>query len=137
MKIIDNSLEFDEKHEQRRIKFANYLRTKNDYHLRAIAQAFQRLDKELESSFQDTIFLDKDYTAMLHKELRKHKLEGYVIHGRQISAAQARIVYEIVFDGKYGGLDGKGKRSSGLALFEQIPEEKRKNLEIITAEDKF
>lgn len=137
MKIIDNSLEFDEKHEQKRIKFANYLRTKNDYHLRAIAQAFRSLDDELESAFQDTIFQYKDYTVMLHRELEKHELEGYVIHGRQISAAQARVIYEMVFEGKYGGLDGKDKTSQGLALFEPTSKENINELEKISEKDLF
>lgn len=137
MKIIDNSLEFDEKHEQKRIKFANHLRTKNDYHLRTIAQAFRSLDDKLESSFQDTIFQYKDYTAMLHRELKKHKLEGYVIHGKQISAAQARVIYEMIFEGKYGGLDGTGKTSQGLALFEPTSKESIKELEKISEKDIF
>lgn len=80
--------------EKDRQRYADFMRTKPEHLLRRIAVAYDRA---------------LDYVAMglrtgneaLSEELRKEGLLGF-----KISYKQARIVYEMVVEEKYGGLKG-------------------------------
>lgn len=96
--------------EEQRQKFADYLRSKPQHVLRRIADAYNTSLME-ESRFQ------KELT--FYQILQNQSLGGFRIGNRSISYSQARVVYEMVVNGKYGGLMGDGKPFGGLPVFQQ------------------
>ena len=85
------------KEDKKRELFARSVFGRRSQHVvRRIAQAVQ----EIESSFQDTIFTEEDYNAMLHNLLKRYNLPNHRINSTPISYRQAKIAYEMVFEGK-------------------------------------
>jgi hypothetical protein len=89
-------------------RLANYFKTLRQDILRRIAQAYRvSLGSSIAEDERETTF----YTS-----LRNQFLEDYTLAPRKITYKQARVAYELAFEGKYGGVDGNGKTISALPL---------------------
>lgn len=99
-----------EQAEKNRQIFANMMRgTRTQHVLRRIADAY-------DASMQfDELGLDRKFN--FYRILTQQNQASCMIGTREISYSQARIVYDMVFKGKYGGIDRKNKTSECLPLF--------------------
>jgi hypothetical protein len=97
--------------EKERQRFANFMRTKPEHVLRRISTAF-----DIATQYRE-LGLEGFQNAM-----KRQFLEGYVINGRELSISQARIVYEMVTQGKYGGLKRNDRPYNPQLAITQRPE---------------
>jgi hypothetical protein len=119
-----------------RQRFANVLRTRSEHVLRRIADAYKQA---LESG---ETYIGKQF--LFYSQINAQSLSNCQINNTPITYAQARVVYEMVFNVKYGGLNQNTRTSKGLAVFQrptleskaeptnpQIPKETQPELDLV------
>ena len=100
--------------DEHRKSFAIFMRnTRTEDVLRRIATAYDIAG--VEGRF--TKPLPEALAIELRRQFKNQNLEGYSINGRPISPSQARIVYEMVREGKYCEFP----RRQPIAIFQPVP----------------
>lgn len=115
--MANNDSAILDKREDKRRKFAFFLRTLHSSYLRKIAESFSNVDKLIRSDRDPSqLLLDSICDELLHRDLRNRRLGGCSIRGRRITYKQARVIYELIFKGKYGGFNCDDKPLPALVL---------------------
>jgi hypothetical protein len=101
----------EQQKEAKRAEFAKQMRIRrSSMVLRGLADVFEDASLKVDAGF--------DYSLAIGGALRRHNLTSHTIGGRTPSYSQLRIIYEMVREGKYGGLAGDSKLSGPIAIFQ-------------------
>lgn len=94
-----------------RKRFATFMRTYKSH------DVLRRLSAAGDWAYDEVSVRGLDFAdSAVEKALARENLAGYHIRGTRISYNQLMIVYEMVKNGKYGGIDGKGSNMAHTAL---------------------